>query len=174
MTLSMPTHWAETEPACPFDDAMEDRVRKVCEDYANDPANLLEILHGLQKELGCIDPALQNILADILNISKAEVHGVISFYHDFRSQPAGKVQIKLCRAEACQAVGATALIEDILEQHGLNDFGTTESGITIEPVYCLGNCALGPSAMVDGKLLGRVTEASLSVSVASALKGGPQ
>lgn len=174
MTLSMPAHWAETEPSYPLDEATEARARQVCADYGNDPANLLEILHDLQDELGHINPALQGVLADALNIGKAEVHGVISFYHDFRSQPAGKVLVKLCRAESCQAVGATPLIERILQQHGLDDFGTTASGITIEPVYCLGNCALGPSAMVDGKLLGRISETSLAASVASALEGETQ
>jgi len=174
MTLSMPKHWAETDPQYPLDEATELRARAVCADYGNDPANLLEILHHLQDELGHINPALQAVLAEILNIGKAEVHGVISFYHDFRSQAAGKVVVKLCRAESCQAVGATALIERILQQHGLQDFGTTATGITIEPVYCLGNCALGPSAMVGEKLLGRITETSLAASVASALEGEMQ
>jgi formate dehydrogenase subunit gamma len=170
MTSSMPTNGAVPELAGPLDAEWEARTRMICTEHGNDPANLLEILHALQEEFGFVTPALQPVLADILNVGKAEIHGVVSFYHDFRTKPAGKVVVKLCRAEACQSVGANALIDRILSKHGMDDFGTSSSGITIEPVYCLGNCALGPSAMVDERLLGRVSESSLDASISKSMK----
>lgn len=170
MTPPMPAIGANPEHTNLLDAEWEARTRMICAEYGNDPANLLEILHAMQEEFGLVSPALQPVLADILNVGKAEIHGVVSFYHDFRTKPAGKVVVKLCRAEACQSVGANALIDRILSKHGMDDFGTSVSGITIEPVYCLGNCALGPSAMVDERLLGRVSDASLDASISKSMK----
>jgi formate dehydrogenase subunit gamma len=123
---------------------------------------LLPILHALQHAYGYIPAAANALIADALNITKAEVHGVISFYHDFRENPAGKHVIKICRAEACQSVGGTALAQDTLKKLGLDWHQTSANGaITIEPVYCLGLCACAPAVMVDDQLLGRVDGAKM-------------
>lgn len=120
---------------------------------------LLPILHALQTTHGYVPQEALPLIAETLNITKAEVHGVMSFYHDFREAPAGKHVVKICRAEACQAVGANALAEAVLEKLGIDWNGTSASGVvTVEPVYCLGLCACGPAAMVDGKVMGRVDE----------------
>lgn len=118
---------------------------------------LLPILHALQDAYGVIPETAQPLIAEALNISKAEVHGVVSFYHDFRTLPAGRHVVKICRAEACQAMGGAALGDHAQARLGVEWHGTTENGaVTLEPVYCLGLCACGPAAMIDGKLLGRV------------------
>ena len=102
------------------------------------------------------------MVAQTLNLSRAEVHGVVSFYHDFRHEPAGRHVMKLCRAEACQAMGA-----DALHQHAQNKLRvgwgetTTDGKVTLEPVYCLGLCACAPSAMIDGKVYGGLDNAKL-------------
>jgi formate dehydrogenase subunit gamma len=119
---------------------------------------LLPILHAIQDEFGYVDEAAVPIIADELNLSRAEVHGVMSFYHDFRKHAPGQHIVKICRAEACQSVGGRDSEAHARER--LNaDFHETsaDSRYTLEPVYCLGNCACGPSAMIDGKLYGRVT-----------------
>jgi formate dehydrogenase subunit gamma len=126
------------------------------------PGAMLPILHALQEEFGYIDPAVVPALAEALNLSRAEVHGVIGFYHDFRTAPAGRHVLRLCRAEACQSMGAEALIEHLRRRHDLALGSTTPSGsLTVDAVYCLGNCALSPAAMLDGALLGRVDAAKL-------------
>lgn len=107
------------------------------------------------------------VLADELNLSRADVHGVVTFYHDFRREPAGRTTVRICRAEACQAVGADSLM-DWARESGLEPGGTTADGsVTVEQVFCLGNCALGPSVEVNGRLYGRVGTARLG----SILKG---
>ncbi len=122
------------------------------------PGALLPILHALQDALGFVPPSAVPVIAHSLNISRADVHGVISFYHDFRTSPAGRHTLRLCRAEACQAVGARALERHVCERLQVNQHETTDDGaITLQPVYCLGNCAGGPSLMLDGKLHGRMT-----------------
>nr|WP_228872749.1 formate dehydrogenase subunit gamma [Roseibium aggregatum] len=129
------------------------------EDFITLEGPLLPMLHGLQSEFGYVPQAAVELIAEALNLSKAEVHGVISFYHDFRKAPAGRHVVKICRAEACQAVGGEALGEAVLAKLGLDWHGTTRNGaVTLEPVYCLGLCACAPAAMVDGKVIGRVTE----------------
>ncbi|TAK48198.1 MAG: formate dehydrogenase subunit gamma [Xanthobacteraceae bacterium] len=123
----------------------------------------LPILHALQDEFGYIDAAAIPLIADALNLSRAEVHGTVTFYHDFRSEPPGRKVIKLCRAEACQSVGSERLVAHLKQRHGLALDATTADGeLTLETVYCLGNCALGPSALVDGELIGRLDETRLS------------
>jgi formate dehydrogenase subunit gamma len=101
-------------------------------------------------------------LADALNLSRAEVHGVVTFYHDFRREPAGRHVLKICRAEACQAMGGEALVARAEDRLGVACGSTSADGrVTLEPVYCLGLCATGPSAMVDGKVVGRLTARKL-------------
>ena len=133
----------------------------------------LPILHALQENFGYIDRAAIPLIAEALNVSKAEVLGTITFYHDFRSEPAGRRVIKLCRAEACQAVGCRSLEAHLHQAHGAALGSTTHCGaLTLEPVYCLGNCALGPSALVDGKLVARLTTQRLDAIVAAEMHRG--
>lgn len=130
-------------------------------------AALLPVLHALQKAFGHVSPDLYPEIANAFNISQAEVRGVVSFYHDFRSAPAGKKVLKLCRAEACQARGAERLAAHLAERHRLKAGETASDGsLTLENVYCLGNCALGPAALLDEDLIGRLDEALLDALVA--------
>lgn len=123
---------------------------------------LLPMLHALVERFGYVDDRAIPLLADALNLSRAEVHGVVSFYHDFRRTPPGRHVVKLCRAEACQAMGVDALIPEVERVLGVRLGETAADGsVTLEPVYCLGNCALSPAALVDGDLHGRVTAARL-------------
>jgi formate dehydrogenase subunit gamma len=129
------------------------------------PGALLPILHALQEEFGYVDEAAVPLMAEALNISQAEVHGVVSFYHDFRRTPPGKHVLRMCRAEACQSMGCGALIEHVEKRLGIKLGETTaDGGLTLEQVFCLGNCALSPAVMLDGQPYGRV-----SASVADAL-----
>ncbi len=123
----------------------------------------LPILHALQQGFGCVPKESVPLIADALNISRAEVHGVISFYHDFRSAPAGRQVLKLCRAEACQSVGGVALAERLLDRLGIGWGGTSPDGsLTVEPAYCLGLCACGPAALLDGEPLARLDDDALA------------
>jgi formate dehydrogenase subunit gamma len=123
---------------------------------------LLPILHAVQHEFGHIPDAAIPRIADRLNISKADVHGVVSFYHDFRTTPAGRHVVKLCRAEACQAMGADVLVAHAEDRLGIAMHETTRDGaVTLEPVFCLGLCACGPAAMIDGRIVGRLDAARL-------------
>ena len=118
---------------------------------------LLPILHAIQDELGWVPPAATTAIAQALNLSRAEVHGVISFYHHFRTSPPGRQVIQLCRAEACQARGSEALEAHVRGVLGVGYHQTSADGaVTLEPVYCLGNCACGPSVRVDDEIVGRV------------------
>ena len=122
------------------------------------PGALLPILHALQEEFGYVDPAATPLIASALNLSHAEVHGVISFYHDFRHEAPGKHVLKVCRAEACQSMGADALVHHIERRLGVNLGETTpDRSLTVEQVFCLGNCALSPAVMLDGEPYGRVS-----------------
>lgn len=128
---------------------------------------LLPILHAVQAEFGHVPQASLPVIADGLNISRAEVHGVMSFYHDFRETPAGAHVVKLCRAEACQAMGGDALADHARAALGVDFNGTTADGkITLEPVYCLGLCACAPAALVDGRVVGRVDADRLDALIA--------
>ena len=123
---------------------------------------LLPVLHALQQTFGYIDKAAEPLVADILNLSRAEVHGVVTFYHDFRRAPPGTRVLKLCRAEACQSAGGEALAAHPEGTLGLPTRATTGHGrVTLEAVYCLGLCAVAPSAMLDGRVVGRLDERSL-------------
>lgn len=135
----------------------KDRIEAIIDEHRALEGPMLPILHALQHSFGFVPQSAVEPIAAALNITRAEVHGVISFYHDFRNAPAGRHVVKICRAEACQAVGADALAEATLAHLGVGWHETTGNGaVTVEPVYCLGLCACGPAAMVDGQLLGRV------------------
>ena len=135
---------------------VEDKVaREACRAHGDAPDALLEVLHDVQSSKGYLTDGALRTIAHALNISQAEIHGVVSFYHDYkREKPANKI-IKICRAEACQAVGANDLIADAEEAFGVTlDGGGTS--LALEATYCLGNCALGPAVMMDDELYGRV------------------
>ena len=128
----------------------QDRAGEIVAAHAHMAGATLPILHALQAEFGYVDQAVVPVIADAMNLSRAEIHGVITFYHDFRREPAGRHVVKLCRAEACQAVGAVALAEHVRRRLGIDWHGTTPDGrVTLEPVFCLGLCACGPAALVD-------------------------
>lgn len=120
---------------------------------------LLPILHELQETFGCVPEAAEPLIAEKLNLTRAEVHGVVTFYHDFRRKPAGTHVLRLCRAEACQSSGSEALAARAEAALGIASGETTDDGkVTLEVVYCLGLCALAPSAMFDGRGIGRLDE----------------
>jgi formate dehydrogenase subunit gamma len=122
---------------------------------------MLPILHDLQAVFGCVPPAAVRLVADALNLTRAEVHGVVSFYHDFREQPAGQHVLKLCRAEACQSMDGERIARAFLDRLGVDWGDTTADGrLTVEATYCLGLCACAPSAMLDGEPIARLTPAS--------------
>jgi len=128
---------------------------------------LLPLLHALQSEFGYIDDALVPHVAEALNLSRADVHGVVTFYHDFRRLPAGRHIVRLCRAESCQARGGRAIERAAVDRLGVA-MGTTSSDgrLSLEPVYCLGLCATGPNALVDGVPVSRIDNGVLDRIVA--------
>lgn len=135
-----------------------DTVRRIVADLKGRPGPLLEVLHAIQAALGYIPADAVPLVAQGLNLSRAEVHGVVTFYHYFRRTPPGKHVVSLCRAESCQALGADELAEHAKRKLGVDFHETTEDGqFSLEPIYCLGNCACSPAAMVDGRLYGRLT-----------------
>lgn len=136
----------------------EEVVRRVIEERQGQAGALLPILHGIQDALGFVPPGSTAEIAKALNLSRAEVHGVVSFYHYFRTTPPGKHMFFVCRAESCQAMGADRLIEHAKTKLGVGFHQTTPDGkFTLEPIYCLGNCALSPAMMVDEEIYGRVS-----------------
>ena len=133
------------------------------------PGATLPILHDLLEQFGYIDDAAIPLIADALNISRAEALGVVSFYHDFRRSPVDGRVLKLCRAESCQAMGCEDLVSHLAVRHGVTVDGLDEgSGIRVESVYCLGNCALSPAALLDGEPIGRLDRDRLDALVAGA------
>jgi len=129
----------------------------------------LVILHALQEAFGYVPEPAVPMIAEALGLTRAEVHGVVTFYHDFRHKPAGRHVLKLCRAEACQAAGGDALAARAEAKLGVAIGNTTaDERVTLEPIYCLGLCATAPSAMLDGRLVGRLDEARIDALVAEA------
>ena len=154
-------------PAAHWDEAP--RVRALIAAYDGVPGALLPILHAIQDYFGFIDARAVPLVAEGLNLSRAEVVGVIGFYADFREEPPGRHILKVCRAEACQSMGSEPLAGHVLERLGVEMGGTTADGaITVETVYCLGNCALSPAVMLDGRLHGRVSPAAVDRLIAEA------
>jgi formate dehydrogenase subunit gamma len=146
-----------------------DSARTIIAEKQAMPGALLPILHALQEEFGYIDREAEPLIAEILNISRAEVHGVVTFYHDFRDKPAGRHVLKLCRAESCQARGSDDLAARAEARLGVSLGDTTADGrISLEPVYCLGLCSVSPSAMLDGKVVGRLDNKKLDALLAEA------
>jgi formate dehydrogenase subunit gamma len=147
-------------------------THSICAAYGNKPDALIEILHDLQHAKGFVPEDDVPVIARALNLSKAEVHGVITFYHDFSYEPQGRHTIMLCRAEACQSMGCEKTVEHAQRKLKVKIGGTTADGkVTLKSVYCLGNCALSPAAMVDGYLKARVSPKAFDAILAG-LDGG--
>ncbi|HEX5046766.1 MAG TPA: formate dehydrogenase subunit gamma [Gammaproteobacteria bacterium] len=133
-------------------------IRRLAEARSNEAGALLPILHSIQDELGFIPEDAVPIVADVLNLSRAEVHGVLTFYHFFRKDAPGRHTLYVCRAEACQAMGSRALEQRVRDTLAIDFHQTTADGkFSLEPVYCLGNCACSPAVMIDETVYGRVT-----------------
>jgi formate dehydrogenase subunit gamma len=141
-------------------------AREIAEELKGLEGPLLPILHAFMERFGHINDEAMVLVADVLNLTRAEVQGVVGFYHDFRREPAGRHVVKVCRAEACQSMGSEALAARLERALGIA-FGETTSDrrVTLEEVYCLGNCALSPSVLVDGELYGRCDEAKVMALV---------
>lgn len=142
---------------------MMQRIAALIEAHRNMPGALLPLLHALQAEQGYIPAEAIMPIAQALNLSNAEVYGVISFYHDFRTTPTGKHTLQICRAESCQAMGSRALEQQAKATLGIDYHETSADGaISLEPVYCLGNCACSPSVRVDNDVYGRLDSEQLA------------
>ena len=138
------------------------RARQIITAKAATEGACLPILHEIQAVFGCVPLAAEPLVAAELNLTRAEVHGIVSFYHDFRRTPPGRHRLQVCRAEACQAVGGDALGAHVREALAVDWHGTTANGaVTLEPVFCLGLCASGPSALLDGRPFGRLDAARI-------------
>lgn len=136
---------------------IESRTAAVIAEHQGLEGPLMPILHGIQEEFGYVPQESLPVIADALNLSNAEVYGVVTFYHDFRKHPAGRHVLKVCRAEACQSMGGDALAARLQQLLGLAFHETAKDGsVTLEPVYCLGLCACAPAAMLDGEVIGRL------------------
>ena len=148
----------ETAQPSRFREFSLDLATEVVRPFKDQPGALIEALHKLQETFGYVDEAAMPMLARLFNLSRAEVHGVTSFYHDFRRSKPGRYTVRVCQAEACQAMGSEALGAAITEQLGCDYHGTTADGLfTLEKVYCLGNCACSPNIMVDKQVYARMT-----------------
>lgn len=138
------------------------RVHAVIDRHASRKGALLPILHDLMTEFGHIDDVVVPLVAERLNLSRADVHGVVTFYHDFRRKAPGRHIVKLCRAEACQSMGADALVAQAEARLGTKLHGTTADGrVTLDPIFCLGLCSAAPGALIDGRPVARLTPARL-------------
>src|ERR1700728_4807156 len=145
------------------------RGAELIAEHAHLEGATLVILHALQDVFGYVPEPAIPMIAHTLNLSRAEVHGVVTFYHDFRREPAGRHVLKLCRAEACQSAGGDPLAARAESRLGMRMGSTAPDGsVTLEPVYCLGLCAIAPSAMLDGRVVGRLDESRLDALLTEA------
>jgi len=148
-------------------------VRRIVADMKGRPGPLLEVLHAIQARLGHVPESIVPLVAEGLNLSRAEVHGVITFYHYFRREAPGRHIVSVCQAESCQAMGAEALTEHAKRRLGVDLHQTTADGqFSLEPIYCLGNCACSPAVMIDGRLAGRVSPERFDTLIAEAKGAG--
>ena len=145
---------------------IETRTASIVQQLQDLEGPLLPILHGIQEEFGYVPRDALPVIAEALNISRADVYGVVSFYHDFRKAPAGRHVLKLCRAEACQSMGSDEVAEKFKKLLGIDFHETAADGsVTLEPVYCLGLCACSPAALLDGRPLGRLDDEGIEAIV---------
>jgi formate dehydrogenase subunit gamma len=148
-----------------------ERANALIADHVGLQGSLLPILHAFVEEFGYVDAAAEPLIAEALNISRAEVHGVVTFYHDFRRKPSGRHVLKLCRAEACQAAGGDVIAARAEQRLGIALGETAADGsVSLEPVYCLGLCACAPSAMLDNRVVGRLDDTRLDALIAEGQK----
>ena len=153
-------------PVAAFDPV---QARSIIEAKTSLEGAALPILHDLQGAFGYIDNAAIAMIAEALNVSRAEIAGVVSFYHDFRRAPVSGRVLKLCRAESCQAVGCEDLVAHLAERHGIEPDGETRGrALRVETVYCLGNCALSPAALFEGRPVGRLDRKRIDAIVQAA------
>ena len=142
--------------------SITESAQRVIDTLKDKPGALLPILHGIQDDLGYIPRDVIPQIADELNLSRAEVHGVVSFYHYFRQTPPGRHTVQICQAESCQAMGSEALTTHAKKLLGIDFHQTTEDQMfSLEPIYCLGNCACSPAVMIDDNVYGRVSNIRL-------------
>ena len=138
------------------------RAAQIIRRHAGVAGAMLPLLHELQDEFGCVPAEAVPLVAHALNLSRAEVHGVVTFYHDYHRLPFGRHEVKLCQAEACQANGCRDLASHVQDRLGIALGQTTPDGrVTLQAVYCLGLCAIGPNAMLDGKVMARLDPAKM-------------
>lgn len=148
------------------------RIMELATARLGEPGPLLEVLHDVQHEFGYLPEPTTAAVAEVLNLTRADVHGVISFYTDFRTSPPAEISVAICRGEACQARGAQALVDHASATLGIAPGQQTDDGsVELRQVFCFGNCALGPTVSVDGRLRGRVTPESLDALIADARRG---
>ncbi|WP_127090736.1 formate dehydrogenase subunit gamma [Aquabacter cavernae] len=146
-----------------------ERASQIIETHRDMAGAAMPILHAIQEAFGFVPEPVVPMIAESLNLSRAEVHGVVTFYHDFRREPPGRHVIKLCAAEACQSMGSDALSDYAQERLGLEMGETSADGrVTLEPIFCLGLCACAPAAMIDGRLVGRLDRETIDELVAEA------
>jgi formate dehydrogenase subunit gamma len=139
-----------------------DRIAEIIAPFAGLEGPAMPMLHAIQEAFGYVPEAAIPVVAQALNLSRAEVHGIVSFYHDFRHAPAGRTVLKLCRAEACQSFGADRIAAQASDRLGISWHETTADGaVTLEPVFCLGLCAAAPCGMVNDRSVARLTPARL-------------
>jgi formate dehydrogenase subunit gamma len=150
----------------PLTATQADTVRAIVAQHANIAGPLMPILHAVQEKLGYVPPPAVALIAEGLNLTRAEVHGVVTFYHDFAQSPRGRCRVRICQAESCQAMGSRALTAQAEKLLGTRLGETRADGAySLEPIYCLGLCALSPAAMIDDDVYGKVTPALLSEAV---------
>lgn len=144
-------------PVQPASTEVASRTMAIVAEMKEMEGPLLPILHGIQHEFGYVPRESLPVIASELNLSRAEVYGVVSFYHDYRKEPAGRHVLKLCQAESCQSMGSDAVAAKLKQALGIDFHQTSADGaVTLEPVYCLGLCACSPAAMLDDKVIGRI------------------
>lgn len=147
---------------------MQEQVTALIQTHRQQPGGLLPLLHAVQDALGFVPPDAVPAIAQGFNLSRAEVHGVISYYQHFRSEPPGRVVVQVCRAEACKACGSDALMQAIEQHLGIRAHATRADGaVSLEPVYCLGLCAQSPAIQVNGRVFARVTQERLPTLLAA-------
>ena len=150
---------------------MVDQIEKIIGRYRGQPGPLLIVLHAIQEEFGYIPEEAEPVVAEGLNLSRAEVHGVVTFYNLFRHHPPGRHVVQICQAESCKSMNSDKLTEHARRTLGIEMNQTTPDGqFTLEPVYCLGNCACSPAMMVDGQIYGRLTNARFDEVLAEHLR----
>jgi formate dehydrogenase subunit gamma len=167
MVKMPPKAWQE-EYLADYEPWNADRAGAIIAARVREPGAMLPILHDLQATFGCVPTEAVPLVAQALNVTRAEVHGVVTFYHEYRRHKPGRHILRLCRAEACQALGCEALADHVRSRLNIGWHGTTSDGaVTLEPVFCLGLCAIGPAALLDDQPLARLDPARLEAVLES-------